>query len=576
MKVYRFLVMTITIVLALSLSPPVQADDLAVGKAVKEQSSENVGAEVNSLLKQINLIVVEGKRLNSTMKTVTNEERLVKKLQLAMLWRRSEKTVLLLADNLLKLEKKKPQPELRLQVESIFRQALTGAQSEIEYFDKRIDIVREQRRAAPPDKRYALQLRVDRLVGHLDAFLVMNFHLLEKMTQIGMDPKSETTHLQQQLTARVEELFGRISLSLVRVDDLEVELKDIPGDAEATKLLIVARKSLDNNSESMTKALHLLDKMKVNTADYRSRLVSTTQNFSSSLFNVGVVTRLLSKASKAMFDGVVDRGPAVFMKIFLFGLILYFFIFMTRLLRSGLEKVFDKSDMKFTRLAREMFITWISRLVMIFGFVLALSQVGISLGPLLAGLGVAGFVVGFALQDTLSNFASGMMILIYRPYDIGDLVDVGGVFGIVNRMNLVSTTLLTLDNQMIVIPNSKIWGDVIKNVTAQKTRRVDMVFGISYSDDIPKAEALFEEILKAHDKILKDPEPIIRLHELGASSVDFVVRPWVLVADYWDVYWDVTRAVKLKCDAEGISIPFPQRDVHIYNENALVVPAAEQ
>jgi len=222
-----------------------------------------------------------------------------------------------------------------------------------------------------------------------------------------------------------------------------------------------------------------------------------------------------------------------------------------------------------------MFITWISRLVMIFGFVLALSQIGISLGPLLAGLGVAGFVVGFALQDTLSNFASGMMILIYRPYDIGDVVDVGGVFGVVNRMNLVSTTLLTLDNQMIVIPNSKIWGDVIKNVTAQKTRRVDMVFGISYSDDILKAEALFEEILKSHDKILKDPEPIVRLHELGASSVDFIVRPWVLVTDYWDVYWDVTRAVKLKCDAEGISIPFPQRDVHIYNENELV-PAAEQ
>jgi len=575
MKIYRFLMMTIMIVLVFSFAYPVQADDLTVGKAVKEQSVENVGAEVNSLLKQINLIVVEGKRLNSTMKTVTNEERLVKKLQLATLWVRAEKTVLLLADNLLKLEKKKSQPELRLQVESIFRQTLTGVQSEIEHFDKRVDIVREQRRAAPPDKRYALQLRVTRLVDHLDAFLVMNFHLLEKMTQIGMDTKSETTHLQQQLTARVEELFGRISLSLVRVDALEVELKDIPGDAEATRLLIVARKCLDNNSESMTKALHLLDKMKVSTADYRSRLVSTTQNFSSSLFNVGVVTRLLSKASKAMFDGVVESGPAVFMKIVLFGLILYFFKFATRLLRSGLEKVFDKSDMKFTRLAREMFITWISRLVMIFGFVLALSQIGISLGPLLAGLGVAGFVVGFALQDTLSNFASGMMILIYRPYDIGDVVDVGGVFGVVNRMNLVSTTLLTLDNQMIVIPNSKIWGDVIKNVTAQKTRRVDMVFGISYSDDILKAEALFEEILKSHDKILKDPEPIVRLHELGASSVDFIVRPWVLVTDYWDVYWDVTRAVKLKCDAEGISIPFPQRDVHIYNENELV-PAAEQ
>ncbi|MCK5916474.1 MAG: mechanosensitive ion channel family protein, partial [Deltaproteobacteria bacterium] len=320
--------------------------------------------------------------------------------------------------------------------------------------------------------------------------------------------------------------------------------------------------------------LDLLDKMHVNTADYRSRLVSITQNFSSSLLSVGVIAKLLSHASKAMFDGVVENGLAVFMKIVLFALILYFFRFATRLLRSGLEKVFDKSELKFTRLAREMVVTWISRLVMIFGFVLALSQVGISLGPLLAGLGVAGFVVGFALQDTLSNFASGMMILIYRPYDIGDLVDVGGVFGVVNRMNLVSTTLLTLDNQMIVIPNSKIWGDVIKNVTAQKNRRVDMVFGIAYSDDIPKTEALLEEIVQAHDKVLTDPAPVVRLHELGASSVDFIVRPWARVEDYWDVYWDVTRTVKLRFDAEGISIPFPQRDVHIYNENALV-PVAE-
>ncbi len=575
MKIYRFLMMTIIIVLVFSFAYPVQADKVAEKKAVKEQSVKDAGTDFKKSLKRIQQIAEKSNRLNAGMKDVSNEERLVIKSRIATLWSQAEKVTLQLADNLVAMEKKEPQPELRSQVESIFRHTLQSVQSEIEHFNKRVDIVREQRRAASPDKRYALQLRVDRLTNHLDSFLAMNFHLLEKMAQIGMDTKSEITFLHQRLSDRVEELFGRISLSLVRVDDLEVELKDIPGDAEATKLLIVARKCLDSNSESMTKALYLLDKMKVNTADYRSRLVSTTQNFSSSLFNVGVVTRLLSKASKAMFDGVVDRGPAVFMKIVLFGLIIYFFMFTTRLLRSGLEKVFDKSEMKFTRLAREMFITWISRLVMIFGFVLALSQIGISLGPLLAGLGVAGFVVGFALQDTLSNFASGMMILVYRPYDIGDVVDVGGVFGVVNRMNLVSTTLLTLDNQMIVIPNSKIWGDVIKNVTSQKTRRVDMVFGISYSDDIPKAEALFEEILKSHDKILKDPEPIVRLHELGASSVDFIVRPWVLVDDYWDVYWDVTRAVKLKCDAKGISIPFPQRDVHIYNENALV-PAAEQ
>jgi small conductance mechanosensitive channel len=203
---------------------------------------------------------------------------------------------------------------------------------------------------------------------------------------------------------------------------------------------------------------------------------------------------------------------------------------------------------------------------MLFGLLIALSQLGISLGPLLAGLGVAGFIIGFALQDTLANFASGMMILLYKPYDVGDLVDVGGVFGKVNKMSLVSTTVLTLDNQTLVVPNKKIWGDVIKNVTAQDVRRVDMVFGISYSDDIPKAEKVLAAILQEHDQILDEPAPVVHLHELGDSSVNFVVRPWAKVDDYWDVYWYVTRAVKMRFDEEAISIPFPQRDVHIYEE----------
>jgi small conductance mechanosensitive channel len=147
---------------------------------------------------------------------------------------------------------------------------------------------------------------------------------------------------------------------------------------------------------------------------------------------------------------------------------------------------------------------------------------------------------------------------------VGDLVDVGGVFGKVDKMSLVSTTLLTLDNQTFVIPNNKIWGDVIKNVTAQDIRRVDMVFGIAYSDDIPKAEAVLNDILASHEEILDDPEHMVRVHTLNESSVDFIVRPWVKVDDYWEVYWDVTKTVKMRFDEEGVSIPFPQRDVHIY------------
>ncbi|WP_250132382.1 mechanosensitive ion channel family protein, partial [Vibrio crassostreae] len=189
----------------------------------------------------------------------------------------------------------------------------------------------------------------------------------------------------------------------------------------------------------------------------------------------------------------------------------------------------------------------------------------IELAPLLTGFGVAGVIIGFALQDTLSNFASGLMILIYRPYDVGDMVKVAGVQGTVKDMSLVSTTVQTIDNQRLVIPNNKIWGDVINNITAERVRRVDMVFGIGYSDDIDKAKAVLNDIIVAHPLVLKKPEHMIKLHTLNTSSVDFVVRPWVKTDDYWDVYWDVTETVKKRFDEEGITIPFPQRDVHIYN-----------
>ncbi|MEF1229497.1 mechanosensitive ion channel, partial [Vibrio fortis] len=211
------------------------------------------------------------------------------------------------------------------------------------------------------------------------------------------------------------------------------------------------------------------------------------------------------------------------------------------------------------------FVSIASKAVVFIGLLIALSQIGIELAPLLTGFGVAGVIIGFALQDTLSNFASGLMILIYRPYDVGDMVKVAGVQGTVKDMSLVSTTVQTIDNQRLVIPNNKIWGDVINNITAERVRRVDMVFGIGYSDDIDKAKSVLNDIIINHPKVLKKPEHMIKLHTLNTSSVDFVVRPWVKTDDYWDVYWDVTETVKKRFDEEGITIPFPQRDVHIYN-----------
>ena len=219
---------------------------------------------------------------------------------------------------------------------------------------------------------------------------------------------------------------------------------------------------------------------------------------------------------------------------------------------------------KLSDLLKKFFVSAVRKVIIIIGFIVALSMLEIDIAPFVAGFGIAGFILGFALQGTLSNFASGLMIIIYRPYDVGQIIEAAGVKGIVDSMNLVSTTIKTFDNQIVVVPNGEIWVGVITNVTGSDTRRVDMTFGISYSDDITKAAQVLEDIVSRHELILKEPEPVIKLHELADSSVNFVCRPWAKTPDYWTVYWDVTRTVKERFDAEGISIPFPQRDVHIH------------
>jgi small conductance mechanosensitive channel len=204
--------------------------------------------------------------------------------------------------------------------------------------------------------------------------------------------------------------------------------------------------------------------------------------------------------------------------------------------------------------------------VFVVGILMALSVLGVQIGPLMAALGAGGFIVGFALQETLGSFASGLMIMVYRPFDVDDYVEVAGVEGTVKELSLVATTLLTLDNKVLVIPNKKAWGDTIVNFTGQDTRRVDLVFGIGYSDDIQQAVDVLTEIAGEHKLVLDEPPVTVHVDELADSSVNLFCRPWVKTADYWTVHWDLTRQAKERFDAEGISIPFPQRDVHMQHE----------
>jgi len=194
----------------------------------------------------------------------------------------------------------------------------------------------------------------------------------------------------------------------------------------------------------------------------------------------------------------------------------------------------------------------------------ALERLGIKTTAAIAVLGAAGLAVGFALQSSLGNFASGVMIIVFKPYKVGDVVTVAGQTGKVDGVKIFNTVLVTPDNLTMMIPNGQITAGTIVNLTALGTRRVDLVFGIGYGDDIKKAKELLDKLVREDSRVLADPAPVVAVSELADSSVNFVVRPWCAVADYWDVRFSLIERVKLEFDAAGISIPFPQRDVHLH------------
>jgi small conductance mechanosensitive channel len=425
--------------------------------------------------------------------------------------------------------------------------------------------------AALEDREAELWARILRL---LDASLT-NLALARELEN---DTATQQEFIEASLTEGVQTLSLSLEGAMERVDRIARQLAVLPDDADLAARQRLAELKVKRLASNLTVASDMLEQMELENARYKQQLIEATGTVTTDIFDWQVLKGLMSGWFKGLGTWLIDNLPQLLFKLLLFLLVLWVARAASRLTRRLVAEGLKRSNLNVSQLLRNMIVSTAAGLVLVLGVLFGLAQLGISVGPLLAGLGIAGFIVGFALQDTLGNFAAGMMILFYRPYDVGDIVEAGGVFGKVSHMSLVNTTILTFDNQTLVMPNSKIWGDVIKNVTAQDQRRVDMTFGIGYSDDIPKAEKVLTEIVASHEKVLEDPAPVIRLHTLNESSVDFIVRPWVKTDDYWDVYWDVTRAVKMRFDEDGISIPFPQRDIHLYRGDqeplATVLPAA--
>ena len=390
-----------------------------------------------------------------------------------------------------------------------------------------------------------------------------------KLKILGNPALADVNHARVLLKDRADLLSGRISLDnqLQKRLRKEYSVLNIESD-EARGIQLQLNqifRDLKADSERLNRISDMLESINSDATLYRQTAFFATGQLSGDYLDTRVAGSIINQWLQQLKSRFIDRLPHLMSQALILVIILAAFWALSRLVKAILKRWLSIGELGMSNLARDFLVGISGKLVILVGVLVALSQLGLQIGPLLAGLGIVGFIVGFALQDTLSNFASGVMILVYRPFDEGDYVKAAGVEGTVRKMNLVSTTVYTSENHRLVIPNNKIWGDIIRNVTSQHMRRVDMVFGVSYSDDIDKVQSILEQLVSAHPRILSDPPAVIRLNKLADSAVEFIVRPWAKSEHYLEVYWDLQKQVKKTFDQEGITFPFPQREITINN-----------
>ena len=450
------------------------------------------------------------------------------------------------------------------------RDELVAQRGGIEALESRDQEIRIAIERASPEEQLEFERELSALHREIDDRLAAIDRVTHLANRLAMDASETESYLEQALLERADSAAGGLEILLDERAGLERMLARAGEDEKPalSKRLSALSEKLDGTSETLERVADLLAARGVPVAEYRQLLIRATGVVSGDILDRDVASGLLEHWWSTARDRVRSDGARWLWNALLFVLILAFFWFLSRLARRIVSRALahTEHEVSGSQLLGDFFRSTVSKGLLLLGLLIALSQVGVQVGPFLAGLGVMGFILGFALQDSLSNFASGIMILLYRPYDVGDSVSVAGINGKVDAMNLVSTTILTFDNQKLIVPNNKIWGDTIQNTSALAQRRVDLKFSVSYEDDVDLAESILNQLIAEHELVLDEPEPIVRLHALAASSIDFIVRPWTRAEDYWTVYWDITRAVKKRFDEAGISIPYPQQTVHLVKD----------
>jgi small conductance mechanosensitive channel len=404
---------------------------------------------------------------------------------------------------------------------------------------------------ASPELAIGVEQRIHGNEELLDEGVRFYISHIEHMDQLELGSTRARASAAEVLERRAGNLAAKLELERLKLDEQEgLEGSGVDGESAARS----TQESLDRTAASLWTVCDALDELDLPTAQHRKVLILATGELTTDVLDKEVLAELADTALATSQIWIEQRGPVLLGRLARFFGVLAIFWVLGRITRSLISRLVESSGEQMSRLARRMIVTTAARVVMVFGFFIALSQIGVNITALLAGLGIVGFIIGFALQETLGNFAAGAMILFYQPFDVGDVIEAAGVTGTVDRMNLVSTTIHTFDNQSLIVPNSRIWGDVIRNSTALDIRRVDLSFPLALDVDVEEAEALFDSICRAHPAVLDDPAPAIRVQEITGAGVLVVVRPWVRTADYWQTFWDLNRESQIQLARAGIQI----------------------
>jgi small conductance mechanosensitive channel len=428
-----------------------------------------------------------------------------------------------------------------------------------------IDDLRDLRAETPPDSLDELELRIVEAKVKLDTLVVEQMRTLADADSLGVETAEQWEVVDRHLKNWAESQVGRLQIALVTRNRLDTQIKDAqkagvdPSEITAMRMhRQAAQRRVQGITATITSTADLLGQRGYGTADYRQIVIRATGDVTADILNPEVFLGLARDIGEDVWVWTKDNGPNILVKLLIVVGIIILFRIAFRFLWWFLRLI---RVVRFSKLMVDLTGRMIRPIATIAGLVTGLWLIGANPTTVLAGIGVAGVIVGLALQDSMSNLAAGLFILATKPFDIEDIVEAGGVIGTVKQMGLANTTILTFDRRRLFVPNRLIWGSVIENRSSEPIRRVEVTARISYREDLDQALAVLRDLVDVNEMILDDPEPAVFVKRLADSWVDIAVWPWVNSEDWLKMLRGLPRLIKLRFEAEGIEVAYPRTEL---------------